>query len=428
MHREGKAPLFFNGIRSFKDTLTGRQGSFSETKTVVVDNQVNGFHGLHGKALIARMLDLDALRSIHIILNEICLGLGRVQYLGGLSVLISFEDKETATTVLEAVREVLRRFSSVDYWEGQSLGYDRLAWLKIMGIPLQLINNEVIDAVGGVFGKIVHRVKRPDDDGDLSFEYIGVLVGDGKRICEEVTLVWRERKFKVWVLEESGEWVLEFYQVSIPSESITEPTPDPMPKHTNECEMEDADLNKVGEDEAPSEFLIGNGSLSSELERPPAFFGSNSKDCMVGSQSMCMGNQKGLSVPNMDEHVQVECIGNQEPLHIIINGEREVVGTVLSNGLEAEQGGPPNVENRPSYITCRPKRSKKTKKKAQNVIIPDLNQEPEITNTSDPFNLEEIFRLEEEVRLNFEDEIAGKIRFALILRKKSLVHWNLGPV
>ncbi|KAJ0691876.1 hypothetical protein HanPI659440_Chr15g0579781 [Helianthus annuus] len=272
MHREGKAPLFFNGIRSFKDTLTGRQGSFSETKTVVVDNQVNGFHGLHGKALIARMLDLDALRSIHIILNEICLGLGRVQYLGGLSVLISFEDKETETTVLEAVREVLGRFSSVDYWEGQSLGYDRLAWLKIMGIPLQLINNEVIDAVGGVFGKIVHRVKRPDDDGDLSFEYIGVLVSDGKQICEEVTLVWRERKFKVWVSEESGEWVLEFYQVSIPSESMTEPTPNPMSKHTNECEMEDADLKKAGEDEAPSKFVIGNRSLSSELERPPAFF------------------------------------------------------------------------------------------------------------------------------------------------------------
>ncbi|MFS7962834.1 hypothetical protein Hanom_Chr08g00731191 [Helianthus anomalus] len=172
--------------------------------------------------------------------------------------------------------------------------------------------------------------------------------------------------------------------------------------------MVDVDLNKAGEDEAPSEFVIGNRTMSSELESSPAFIGSNSKDCMVGSPCMCMGNQKSLFVPNMDEHVQEECIGNQDLLHSIINGEREVVGNVLSNGLEAEHGGPPDIENRPSYITCRPKRSKKTKKKVQNVIIPDLNQELEISNTSDPFNLEEIFFLEEEARLNFEEEIAGE--------------------
>ncbi|KAJ0809125.1 putative RNA recognition motif domain, nucleotide-binding alpha-beta plait domain superfamily [Helianthus annuus] len=208
------ASSFFNGTRSYSDTLTGRQGPLKDVKTVIVDNQANAFRGLHGKALVARMIDLEALKSIYLILNDICPGLGRVQYLGGLSVLISFEDNIMTSLVLEAARGVIGRFSSVDYWEGQNFGYDHLAWLKVMGITLHLITDEVIDVVGSIFGKVAHRAKRSNSDGDLSYDYIGVLVGDGKRIGEEVTLLWRDRKFNIWVSEESGEWVPEFYQVT----------------------------------------------------------------------------------------------------------------------------------------------------------------------------------------------------------------------
>ncbi|MFS7987109.1 hypothetical protein Hanom_Chr11g01018511 [Helianthus anomalus] len=126
--------------------------------------------------------------------------------------------------------------------------------------------------------------------------------------------------------------------------------------------MEDADLNKAGEDEAP-ELANGNESLRSEFERPRAYIGCNSKVCMAGAPSMCMENQKELSVPNIEEHVHVECFGNQEPPLSLFNEERELVGPMLSYGLE--QGRPPDAGNRPSYITCRPKRGKKTKKRSE---------------------------------------------------------------
>ncbi|KAJ0788559.1 hypothetical protein HanPI659440_Chr05g0193131 [Helianthus annuus] len=190
----------------------------------MIDYEVNAFRGLHGKALVAQMIDVEALKSIYLILNDICPGLGRVQYLGGLSVLISFEDNNVASLVLEAAREVIGRFSSIDLWEGQTFGYDRLAWLKLTGIPLHLISREVIDAVGSSFGRIVHRALRSESDDDLSYDYIGVLVGDGKRIGETITLVWREKKFNIWVAEEAGDWVPEFYKVTTStSDPVTVP-------------------------------------------------------------------------------------------------------------------------------------------------------------------------------------------------------------
>ncbi|KAF5773938.1 putative RNA-binding domain superfamily [Helianthus annuus] len=149
VHVESKKGMADYGGRSFKDMLMG--------KTITVDSHVNMFHSLHGRALVARMTDLQALKNIKITLNEICLGLGRVQYIGGLDVLISFNDAETAVVVREATKSITEKFSVVSIWEGQALGFERLAWLKVQGIPLHLLSNEVIDTVGGVFRKVVHK-------------------------------------------------------------------------------------------------------------------------------------------------------------------------------------------------------------------------------------------------------------------------------
>ncbi|KAI3806590.1 hypothetical protein L1987_22499 [Smallanthus sonchifolius] len=149
---------FIFGNRSFTDTLLGRQGTLNVGKSVAVGDQMNAFQGLHGKALVARMTDLEALKSIFLIMDDLSPGSCKVQYIGGLSVLVSFEDNNVATVVCKAAREMGGRFSSVDLWEGQVFCYERLAWLKLMGIPLHLISGEVFEAVGNAFGKVSNSV------------------------------------------------------------------------------------------------------------------------------------------------------------------------------------------------------------------------------------------------------------------------------
>ncbi|KAI3813797.1 hypothetical protein L1987_18532 [Smallanthus sonchifolius] len=156
---------FIFGNRSFTDTLLGRQGTLNVGKSVAVGDQMNAFQGLHGKALVARMTDLEALKSTFLIMDDLSPGSCKVQYIGGLSVLVSFEDNNVATVVCKAAREMGGRFSSVDLWEGQVFCYERLAWLKLMGIPLHLISGEVFEAVGNAFGKkkMVFPAKRYGD-------------------------------------------------------------------------------------------------------------------------------------------------------------------------------------------------------------------------------------------------------------------------
>ncbi|MFS8027311.1 hypothetical protein Hanom_Chr16g01497241 [Helianthus anomalus] len=80
------------------------------------------------------MLDLDALKRINPILKDLGAKQFKVQFLEGLSVMVTLKNKEEAKKVLKAAKEVVGRFSSIFVWEGQSLAYERLAWLKIKRI------------------------------------------------------------------------------------------------------------------------------------------------------------------------------------------------------------------------------------------------------------------------------------------------------
>ncbi|PWA61274.1 RNA-directed DNA polymerase, eukaryota [Artemisia annua] len=147
------------GARSFRDMLVGR--------SINIDSQVNAFSTLHGRALVARMVNVDALKHIYVILDNMGHAAISVQYLGGLDVLLSFEDAAKAVLVHGTAITMKEHFSAITFWEGQCFSFERLAWLKIQGVPLHLSTNEVFDMVGRLFGTIVHKANRAENDRDL---------------------------------------------------------------------------------------------------------------------------------------------------------------------------------------------------------------------------------------------------------------------
>ncbi|KAJ0567779.1 hypothetical protein HanIR_Chr06g0288751 [Helianthus annuus] len=120
--------------------------------------------------------------------------------------------------------------------------------------------------VGEVFGKVVHRPSRSKNDSNLSYEYIGVLTGNVKRIAEEIILKWRNKSFRVWVSEERGDWVQEFF------EDVSEKV-DSEGMDVDSCEAEAEGGTTGGEGDDPEDGAEadvagqkGNGSVSLETE------------------------------------------------------------------------------------------------------------------------------------------------------------------
>ncbi|KAJ0835336.1 hypothetical protein HanRHA438_Chr16g0754061 [Helianthus annuus] len=147
------------------------------------------------------LVDLDQLLRIAKV------DFSNIQYLGGLSILITLVNKDVAKKFIEA-RDVWGPwFSKLDIWEGQSMPFERVAWLRLLGVPLHLVDSDVVKMVGEEFGKVLHVPKSFGGEKDLSMGRNGVLVGEVERIKEFVSIRWKNRRFRILVEEELDVWV-----------------------------------------------------------------------------------------------------------------------------------------------------------------------------------------------------------------------------
>ncbi|KAF5809681.1 putative RNA recognition motif domain, nucleotide-binding alpha-beta plait domain superfamily [Helianthus annuus] len=176
-------------------------------KYVVVPDRAGALRSLFGVAFIGRTVDLETLVDFDKLIAIAIIPVANFQYLGGLSLLISFHDGDSARKFFDSKGIWGLWFSKLDPWSGQTLPFERMAWLRLNEIPLHLYDPEVMTLVGEIFGKVLHVPKVVEDDADLSFCRIGVLCGESGRIMDSVSLRWNNRSFRVWVEEELEVWV-----------------------------------------------------------------------------------------------------------------------------------------------------------------------------------------------------------------------------
>ncbi|PWA94018.1 RNA-directed DNA polymerase, eukaryota [Artemisia annua] len=197
---------------SFKDILEGKPSvspgfqSVPSNKSIKVPDNVVAFYEIRGKALVGRVRDLKTLTCMNKILVEYGFGGFDIVYVGGLSLLLNFHSNDEAMEFLLKKDVWVLWFSVLDLWEGQPLSFERVAWIKIHGVPINLAINEVFDDIANQFEKIIHPSQLCLEEGDISVGYVGVLVGDGEKINDSMILRWKNKTFKTWITEETRVW------------------------------------------------------------------------------------------------------------------------------------------------------------------------------------------------------------------------------
>ncbi|KAJ0715453.1 hypothetical protein HanPI659440_Chr13g0501311 [Helianthus annuus] len=231
-------PFNFRDSRSFRDVVGKEKGAMDLNKetggahqvevlsgelSVVVPENLVVFEDLKGRAVVARTVDLETLVDLDKLLSIAGTSFTRIQYVGGLSILISFSDESSANSFLRA-REVWGPwFSQLVAWNGQPFPFERVAWLRLHGIPMHLLNPEVVRLIGGPFGKVLHVPMGIEDDKDLSIHRMAILTGETKRITEVMALKWCDKTFRVLVEEELDVWVPDCLGGSNSSPSCSSP-------------------------------------------------------------------------------------------------------------------------------------------------------------------------------------------------------------
>ncbi|KAJ0624266.1 putative RNA recognition motif domain, nucleotide-binding alpha-beta plait domain superfamily [Helianthus annuus] len=179
---------------SYRDSLVGSsRGNKQEEKVVEVSSYVKPIGDWFDKSLIFRTIDLTTLVKLDKLIWEAEGPKVTFKYVGGIYILLVIENKEEMLFFKDFNSNIKVWFTWVEVWKGQALPFERITWLKITGVPLHLVDNEVFDSIGRMFGMVVHASMLSKDDNDFTFDLVGVLVGDGDRICNSISLKWNDR-------------------------------------------------------------------------------------------------------------------------------------------------------------------------------------------------------------------------------------------
>ncbi|KAF5802508.1 putative RNA recognition motif domain, nucleotide-binding alpha-beta plait domain superfamily [Helianthus annuus] len=195
--------------RSFA-SLFQKEGhaSFSESKMLVVEGNGSKYP-LHcrGRSIHGVVKDLPTLNNLNSILSNGGLANYGLSYIGGLSILLTLGNPGNVRETLNNHSELLSSaFSRYHGWNGEDLPLDRVATLRITGVPVHLKENSLFDRIGSLFGRVVQESSFSWLGPDNSDSIVKVLVPPGKRIEETVVMQWKDRRFVVWVSETMEVW------------------------------------------------------------------------------------------------------------------------------------------------------------------------------------------------------------------------------
>ncbi|KAM0035329.1 putative RNA recognition motif domain, nucleotide-binding alpha-beta plait domain superfamily [Helianthus debilis subsp. tardiflorus] len=136
--KEGGGKLFsdlFSKDHGVKVANSSKHVSMQVSDGIMVEapEAMLAFQDLIGKAAIGRCVNLMTINSLKILLNkkgfsDICLS-----YLGGLCMLVKFPSVESCNGFVCNHDLWYNWFSSLDHWNGQTLPFERIAWLKVVG-------------------------------------------------------------------------------------------------------------------------------------------------------------------------------------------------------------------------------------------------------------------------------------------------------
>ncbi|KAM0008544.1 putative RNA recognition motif domain, nucleotide-binding alpha-beta plait domain superfamily [Helianthus debilis subsp. tardiflorus] len=192
-----------------KSEKSGNSKFMKQERVVEVHDETSAFFAFQEKSVAGRTRDIRRFSDLNVLLVTSGYPKAKVCYVGGLYVIIVFPEDYEAVEFIKKYDVWNEWFSSLDMWEGQSLPYERLAWINFDGVPVHLAENMVFNKLAEHYGQVVHASELSLEVIDLSVNRAGVLVDHGELISDTAFLSWKGRRYKVWISEEQSDWVPE---------------------------------------------------------------------------------------------------------------------------------------------------------------------------------------------------------------------------
>ncbi|KAD3642329.1 hypothetical protein E3N88_31553 [Mikania micrantha] len=129
-----------------------------------------------GDTMIGKIKSLNIINRLKNELAVVEMNGAYVRYVGGLNIMITFQKASFASQFLEDKSIWEKWFEWLQLWNGQPVEYERIAWVRIYGVPIYLWDKDVFNCIGEKCGQVMQASSASWEDGNFSFDRIGLLV------------------------------------------------------------------------------------------------------------------------------------------------------------------------------------------------------------------------------------------------------------
>ncbi|KAI3808928.1 hypothetical protein L1987_24891 [Smallanthus sonchifolius] len=202
-------PVVHGGNGMFKDVLLGNRFSkdiISEISLKIHETAAMKFW--NDVSLLGVATSLSALIELKQSLEGIFDLQVALRYVGGLRFLLTFPTHQEALDFLKEKESVWKSWcTSLVIWRGQNYVFERIAWIRIFGVPPHLWEDGVFDTIASNFGRVMQSSDASTREGNLAFDTVAIMVDHGLTVNREAKIMWKGTRIRCWIREVNDDWV-----------------------------------------------------------------------------------------------------------------------------------------------------------------------------------------------------------------------------
>ncbi|KAL4592392.1 hypothetical protein LXL04_005384 [Taraxacum kok-saghyz] len=192
------------GNRTYAQVITGdgKTQPLQKEPPIVLQSDTYMSEWIKKNVLIGEAHSLDHMGTMHYshFVND------TTKYLGGLRVAIRFDTTVEAREFLADELRWKEWFKWLERVDQKEMTYERIAWLKITGVPLRLWGGTNFSKIARRFGKVICPFDNISTRRDYSMGKVGVITSARTWINTVATIKVEGQEFQVGVVEYTDDW------------------------------------------------------------------------------------------------------------------------------------------------------------------------------------------------------------------------------
>ncbi|CAI9283927.1 unnamed protein product [Lactuca saligna] len=259
----------FRDGRSFAQVISGKQGKYatnvqappppppSSSPMIKLDSQTELWNWLNNRFLIGDAHSINHMANLPsaVMLYE------KTKYLGGLRLALEFDSSSLAKEFLEDQTRWSDWFKWLTVADKYKFQYERVAWLKIIGLPHKLWGEANFSKIACNYGRVISPFSEIRNIRDCSMGKVGVLTSKRRWINDQTTVYVNGEVFSIGVVEYTDDWS-PFYPV--PYDRVDDDSNNDEDKEGQTVVEDDDEVDD--EEDGISDTWIGGQNQTEDME------------------------------------------------------------------------------------------------------------------------------------------------------------------